>query len=220
MRDASTQTSVSDCRMIFKNIGSTGDEPRSISVVAEGGDRETCGKNDDTPSIAVVMGVAGAGKTAVGERLAERLDWEFIEGDRLHPPENVAKMQSGHPLTDADRVPWLAAIGASNRRVAGVAGACGVVTCSALKRDYRRRIIGDRAGVRLVYLDGSRELIAERLAARRGHFMPASLLDSQFAALEPPAPDENPITIAIDQPVDRIVEQIAAALRPKAAPGL
>jgi gluconokinase len=99
-----------------------------------------------------------------------------------------------------------------------VAGACGIITCSALKRDYRRRIIGDRPCVRLVYLDGSRELVAERLAARRGHFMPASLLDSQFAALEPPGPDENAITVAIDQPVDRIVEQIAAVLRPPPEP--
>ncbi|HEY3910470.1 MAG TPA: gluconokinase [Stellaceae bacterium] len=170
-------------------------------------------QDHNTPSVAVVMGVAGAGKTAVGERLAERLDWEFAEGDRLHPPENVAKMQSGHPLTDADRAPWLAAIAAT---IAAwrAGGADGVITCSALKRDYRRRIIGDRSGVRLVYLDGSCELIAERLAARRGHFMPASLLDSQFATLEPPEPDENPITVSVDQPVDRIVEQIAAVLRP------
>jgi gluconokinase len=166
-------------------------------------------RND--PLGAVVMGVSGAGKTTVGECLAERLHWEFAEGDRLHPPENVAKMQSGHPLTDADRAPWLAAI-------AGVIdlwqarGICGVITCSALKRQYRRRIIGDRPWVRLVYLDGSRELIAGRLAARRGHFMPANLLDSQFAALEPPGPDENPITVAIDLPLDRIVGQIASAL--------
>jgi carbohydrate kinase (thermoresistant glucokinase family) len=168
-------------------------------------------QNHSAPSVAVVMGVAGAGKTTVGERLAKRLDWEFAEGDRLHPPENVAKMQSGHPLTDADRAPWLAvvaeAIGAWQAR-----SARGVMTCSALKRQYRRRIIGDRPGVRLVYLDGSHELIAERLAARRGHFMPASLLDSRFAALEPPGLDENPITVAIGQTVDRIVEQIAAVL--------
>jgi gluconokinase len=165
----------------------------------------------DAPSIAVVMGVAGSGKTTVGERLAERLDWDFIEGDRLHPPENVAKMQSGHPLTDADRAPWLAAI-AQAIDAWQARNARGVITCSALKRDYRRRIIGDRAGVRLVYLDGSRRLIARRLAARRGHFMPPSLLDSQFAALEPPDCHENPITVTIDQPVDRIVEQIAAVL--------
>ncbi len=157
------------------------------------------------------MGVAGAGKTTVGERLAERLGWEFAEGDRFHPPENVAKMQSGHPLTDADRAPWLAAIaGAIDAWQAR--NARGVMTCSALKREYRRRIIGDRPGVRLVYLNGSRELIAARLAARRNHFMPASLLDSQFATLEPPGPNENPITVAIDQPIDRIVEQIAAAM--------
>jgi carbohydrate kinase (thermoresistant glucokinase family) len=161
------------------------------------------------------MGVAGAGKTTVGERLAQRLDWQFIEGDRLHPPENVAKMESGHPLNDADRAPWLAAVAqAVDDWRAG--GTCGVVTCSALKRAYRRRIVGDRPGVRLVYLDGSRELIANRLAARRGHFMPPSLLDSQFAALEPPGSDENPIAVAADQPVDRIVGQIAAALRPAA----
>jgi gluconokinase len=90
---------------------------------------------------------------------------------------------------------------------------CGVVTCSALKRQYRRRIIGNRSRVRLVYLEGPRELIAARLAARRAHFMPANLLDSQFAALEPPGRDENPITVAIDQPVDRTVGQIAAALQ-------
>jgi gluconokinase len=165
----------------------------------------------DNPSVAVVMGVSGAGKTTVGERLAERLNWEFIEGDRLHPRENVLKMQSGHPLTDCDRAPWLAAI-------AGVIdlwqarGICGVVSCSALKRQYRRRIIGDRPGVCLVYLRGSRELIAERLAARRSHFMSAKLLDSQFAALEPPGPEEKPITVSIDRPIERIVGQIAAAL--------
>jgi gluconokinase len=159
------------------------------------------------------MGVAGAGKTAVGERLAGRLGWEFIEGDGLHPPENVAKMQSGHPLTDADRAPWLAAIA---HAIDGLLarGACGIVTCSALKREYRRRIIGKRAGLRLVFLDGPRELITRRLGARRGHFMPASLLDSQLAILEPPGPDENPIIVAIDRPIDEIVDELAAVLRP------
>jgi carbohydrate kinase (thermoresistant glucokinase family) len=102
------------------------------------------------------------------------------------------------------------------RSTHGAREACGVITCSALKRAYRRQIIGDRAGVRLVYLDGERPLIAARLAARRGHFMPASLLDSQFATLEPPGLDENPITVSIDQPVDQAVGQIAAALRPDA----
>ncbi len=122
-------------------------------------------------------------------------------------------MASGHPLTDADRAPWLAAIAhAIDAWLAD--GSHGVVTCSALKRQYRRRIIGERSGVRLVFLNGSRELIATRMTARRGHFMPPSLVDSQFATLEPPGPDENPITVAIDQPVERIVEQIAAVLAP------
>ncbi|HTV46002.1 MAG TPA: gluconokinase [Stellaceae bacterium] len=175
-------------------------------------------QDHNAPSVAVVMGVSGAGKTAVGERLARRLGWEFAEGDRFHPPENVAKMQSGHPLDDADRAPWLAAIAAAIDAWQA-RGSRGVVTCSALKRAYRQRIIGDRAGVRLVYLEGSRQLIGARLAARRGHFMPASLLDSQFAALEPPGPDENPIIVSVDQPIERIVEQLAAVLSAKAGPG-
>jgi gluconokinase len=153
-------------------------------------------RND--PLGAVVMGVSGAGKTAVGERLAERLNWKFLEGDRLHPPENIAKMQSGHPLTDFYRAPWLAAI-VEVIDLWQARGICGVVSCSALKRQYRRRIIGDRPHVRLIYLDGPRKLIAARLAARRGHFMPANLLDSQLAALEPPGPDENPITVTISR---------------------
>ena len=176
-------------------------------------------QNRSAPTVAVVMGVAGAGKTTVGERLAERLNCEFIEGDRLHPPENLAKMQSGQPLTDTDRAPWLAAIaGAIDAWRAR--GACGVITCSALKRAYRRRIIGERAGVRLVYLAGSRQVVAARLAARRGHFMPASLLDSQFAALEPPGPDEDPISVSVDHPVERIVGVVAAVLRPTIRPTL
>jgi gluconokinase len=164
-----------------------------------------------TPSIAIVMGVSGAGKTTVGECLAKRLGWEFIEGDRLHPPANVAKMQRGQPLTDADRAPWLAAIAAAIDMVQP-RGARAVVACSALKRAYRQRLVGGRNAVRLVYLDGSPELIARRIAARRGHFMPPSLLESQFAALEPPGPDENPIVAALGQPVGRIVDEIAAAL--------
>lgn len=158
------------------------------------------------------MGVSGAGKTTVGERLAKRLGWEFIEGDRLHPPENVAKMQSGHPLSDADRAPWLAAIAREidSRRAAGIRA---VVACSALKRAYRQVIVGARPDVRLVYLEGTEKLIAERLARRRGHFMPPALLSSQFAALEPPGSDEHPVIVAIGGPLDRIVADIAAALR-------
>ncbi len=201
-------------RTIFKNIGSTSEEVGLIVRRQRRGSRNVR-HNPDTPSIAVVMGVAGTGKTTVGECLADRLDWKFIEGDRLHPPENVAKMRSGQPLTDTDRAPWLAAI-AQAIGTWRASGACGVITCSALKRDYRRTIIGNQPDVRLVYLDGSRELIAEQLAARRGHFMPASLLDSQLTALEPPGPDENPITVAIDQPVGGMVGQIVSALRPAA----
>ena len=173
---------------------------------------------DHSPvSVVVVMGVSGAGKPTVGNELADRLGWEFIEGDRLHPAENVAKMHSGQPLTDADRGPWLDRIAEQiDDRLAR--GSCAVVTCSALKRAYRRRIIGARAGVRLVFLAGPSAVIAARIAARRGHFMPPSLLASQFAALEPPQPDENPIAIAVDQPVDRIVEQIVAALARSALP--
>lgn len=163
------------------------------------------------PAVVVIMGVSGAGKTAVAERLAERLGWKFVEGDALHPPENVAKMTRGEPLTDADRAPWLAAIaeaidGWRRRRERGV------ITCSALKRIYRRQIIGDRSDVRLVYLQGTRELITRRLAARRGHFMPPTLLDSQFATLEPPGPDERPIMVAIDRPLSEIIDRISGVL--------
>lgn len=153
------------------------------------------------------MGVAGSGKTTVATRLAERLGWRLLEGDTLHPPANVAKMAAGTPLTDADRWPWLAAI-------AGVidawreAGGCGVVACSALRRAYRRVLIGDRADVRLVFLRGSRALIGARLTARRGHFMPAALLDSQFATLEEPGADERPITVAVEANTEAIVDDV------------
>ena len=166
--------------------------------------------------IVVVMGVSGAGKTTVGRALAERLGWEFQEGDALHPPENVAKMRAGHPLADADRLPWLRRIAERidewRRR-----GECGLVTCSALKRQYRDIVIDHRPELRLVYLEGSKELIAGRLAKRRGHFMPPSLLDSQFAALEPPTPDEHPIVISVAAPVADNVARLAALLAPAAA---
>ena len=163
------------------------------------------------PAVVLIMGVSGAGKTTIGKQLAERLHWSFIEGDALHPPENVAKMKRGQPLSDADRAPWLATVAAAIDGWRG-RGERGVITCSALKRRYRQQIIGDRHDVRLVYLKGSRELIAQRLAARRGHFMPVSLLDSQFATLEPPGPDERPITAAVDWPVDEIIQRIAGVL--------
>ncbi len=165
----------------------------------------------EVSAVAVVMGVSGAGKSTIGRRLAERLCWKFAEGDDLHPTENVAKMKSGEPLTDADRKPWLAAIATVIDHWRSC-GDHGVITCSALRRGYRRQIVGSRSDVRLVYLEGSHELIVERLAMRRGHFMPPSLLDSQFVALEPPGPDENPITVGIDRPVECVIERIVRTL--------
>jgi carbohydrate kinase (thermoresistant glucokinase family) len=148
------------------------------------------------PVALVLMGVSGCGKTTVAELIAARLGWPFEEGDALHPPENVAKMHAGHPLDDADRAPWLARV-ADWVDARLDAGQSGVITCSALKRKYRDLI--DRRGrdVEFVYLHGSRELIASRLAARQGHFMPASLLDTQFATLEEPGPDEPAIRVEI-----------------------
>ena len=169
------------------------------------------GQGAPAPNVLVLMGVTGVGKTTVGIALAERLGWEFQEGDLLHPAANVAKMRSGVPLTDEDRWPWL-------RTIAGVIdrwraeGRRGIVTCSALKRAYRRIIVGDRADVRLIHLTGPEPVIAGRLAARRGHYMPPGLLPSQLAVLEPPGEDERPVTVSLDQPVDAIVEQIVGAL--------
>jgi carbohydrate kinase (thermoresistant glucokinase family) len=162
------------------------------------------------------MGVSGSGKTTIGEALARRLGWGFADADTFHPPENVAKMSAGQPLDNDDRAPWLAAIAAwiDARRGKGKSG---VVTCSALKRRYREVIVGDRPEVCLVYLDGGRDLIASRLAGRRGHFMPGALLDSQFAALEPPGADEHPLIVSIDRPVAAIVEALVMALSRPAA---
>jgi len=131
--------------------------------------------------IVVLMGVSGSGKTTIGRMLAARLGWRFIEGDDYHPPENVAKMASGTPLSDEDRWPWLERLNAVLRKEESA-----VVTCSALKESYRRRLTQGIAEHRLVYLQGSRELIGARVAARKHRYMPASLLDSQFATLEPP----------------------------------
>jgi gluconokinase len=165
-----------------------------------------------TPSVLVVMGVSGSGKTTVGAQLALRLHWEFADADWFHPPENVEKMHSGIPLTDQDRWPWLRAIAAwidAARRNAGH----GVVTCSALKRRYREIIVGDRADVRLIYLKGDKPLIARRIATRHEHFMPESLLQSQFDALEEPGPDENAVVVAIEPPPRETVAKILAALK-------
>ncbi len=165
------------------------------------------------PTILIVMGVSAAGKTALAQSLAARLHWPYQEGDALHPEANVAKMRGGQSLTDEDRWPWLDRIaGWIGARLA--AGENGIVTCSALKRVYRDRLVVGRANVRLIYLHGSRELLAARMAARTGHFMPPSLLDSQYAALEPPGADERPIALDVAAPATALAEQVIAALRP------
>lgn len=162
-------------------------------------------------TILVLMGVSGCGKTTIGERLAARLGWEFLEGDALHPPANVAKMAAGTALEDTDRWPWLRAIAARIDAWRG-GGVSGVVACSALKRAYRDILIGERDGMRLVYLRGDRETIAARLRARRGHFMPPALLDSQFRALEEPGEDENPIIVPVGGTPAAIVTNILEQL--------
>jgi carbohydrate kinase (thermoresistant glucokinase family) len=163
------------------------------------------------PEVLVVMGVSGSGKTTVATLLAERLGWPFAEGDDFHPPANVAKMQGGTPLTDADRMPWLQAIaGWIDARRATASG--GIVSCSALKRAYRKILIGERRDVRLIYVRGSQALIGARIAARHDHFMPASLLQSQFDTLEEPAADERPIIADAALTPAAMVEQVLAGL--------
>jgi gluconokinase len=164
---------------------------------------------DDThpPCALVVMGVSGSGKSTIADRLAVRLDWRFEDGDGFHPPSNVAKMSAGQPLTDDDRRPWLQAIADEIDRVSRERKRL-VVACSALKRAYRDILSHGRKDIRFVFLNGSYELIAGRLAARKGHFMPPGLLASQFKTLEPPDTSEHPITVSIDAPVETIVDDI------------
>ena len=161
--------------------------------------------------LVLVMGVSGAGKSTLGALLAERLRVPFADADAFHPPANIRKMSTGVPLTDADRWPWLDAIGAWLDARA-TEGAGGVATCSALKRAYRARLLGTRPGVRLLYLKGEPELIATRQAARTDHFMPASLMASQFATLEEPAPEENAIVLSVVPSPARIVQDAMRAL--------
>ena len=164
-----------------------------------------------TRPLVLVMGVSGAGKSTLGALLAAALGVPFADADEFHPPANVAKMASGTPLTDEDRWPWLDAIGAWLDAQAD-AGAGGVATCSALRRIYRVRLLGGRPAVRLIHLDGAPEVIAARQAARPGHFMPASLMASQFATLEPPGPEEGAITLSVLPPPDQVLRAALAAL--------
>jgi gluconokinase len=172
--------------------------------MSEGADRAA-------PLVIVLMGVAGCGKSTTGAGLSKVLGWPFRDADSFHPPANVEKMRSGQPLDDADRAPWLAAIARwiderLERREPGI------VSCSALKRAYRERIIGARRGVRLVYLKGDRDLISQRLGARKDHFMPASLLDSQLAVLEEPGREERPLIVNVAMSPRRVVAAILERL--------
>lgn len=161
--------------------------------------------------IVVIMGVCGCGKSSVGQALAQRQGWAFIEGDSLHPPANRAKMAGGTPLEDADRWPWLDAIVAAARASEAHAQTV-VVACSALKRSYRARLAKAGPSVKFVHLSGTRERILARLQARADHFMPPELLDSQLATLEPPDPGPDTLVCDIEGSVDELVEQVLAEL--------
>jgi carbohydrate kinase (thermoresistant glucokinase family) len=169
------------------------------------------------PSVIVVMGVSGAGKSTIGAMLAHRLGWSYEDADWFHPPSNIEKMHSGQPLTDDDRLPWLDGI-AAWIRATREEGGHGIVACSALKRAYRDILVAGRSDVRIVYLKGDRHLIARRFSLRQEHFMPASLIDSQFAALEEPAEDEHAVAVSIDAGPRAIVEAIILKLGIDAPP--
>jgi gluconokinase len=160
-------------------------------------------------SLIVVMGVSGSGKSTVGELLATRLGVPYEDADDLHPKANVDKMAAGHPLTDEDRWPWLAKVGAAltDAESTGL-----VIACSALKRSYRRAILNEEPRTCFVGLSGSRDLLEMRLRGRHGHYMPPSLLDSQIETLEPLGPDEPGFVVQIDQSPEQIVDAIVATL--------
>ena len=159
--------------------------------------------------IVVVMGVSGSGKTTIGTALAERLGWPYLDGDDWHPPGNVAKMSAGAPLTDEDRWPWLDRLNAE-LRAREAKGDSAVLACSALKQAYRDRLARGLANWKLVFLHGSFDLLRSRIQERKHRYMPASLLQSQFAVLEPPT---NAIAIDVAEPPQGCVERILAALR-------
>ena len=168
------------------------------------------------PIVVVLMGVSSSGKSTIGRRLAKLLDWPFRDADSFHPPANIEKMRRGIPLDDDDRWPWLAAIAQWIDQQLDK-GQSGLVSCSALKRSYRRRLMRDRTDVRLVYLAGSFELIRQRMQRRRQHFMPVSLLKNQFDVLEEPEADENALIVPVSLPAPRVVEIIIAKLGLKRA---
>jgi carbohydrate kinase (thermoresistant glucokinase family) len=161
--------------------------------------------------IVVVAGVSASGKTTVGSLLAERLGWPFTDADALHSAANIAKMQAGHALSDADRGPWLITVGA---RMDGYAasGQSAVLACSALKRSYRGELLAGRPEARMVFLHVTRDALVARLHARHGHFFPAALLDSQLAILEPPEPDEDVVVVDDTASPEQVVDLIIARL--------
>ncbi|WEX75655.1 gluconokinase [Sinorhizobium numidicum] len=161
------------------------------------------------PGSIVVMGVSGSGKSSVGEGIARAYGYPFIEGDALHPPENIRKMSEGIPLTDDDRWPWLTAIG---ERLSSSDGPV-VVTCSALKRSYRQKLRESAPnGLAIVYLHGSEALLSERMRHRTGHFMPTSLLKTQLATLEDPTGEENTVAVDVGQPLEDTVREALTGL--------
>ncbi|MGY8634095.1 gluconokinase [Bradyrhizobium sp. 14AA] len=166
----------------------------------------------EAPCALIVMGVSGSGKSTVAEALGERLGWRFEDGDSFHPAGNVAKMRAGHPLTDEDRWPWLNAIADEIERVCKSGGHV-IIACSALKHTYRDVLLRGRDDVRFVFLKGTKELIAERLALRKGHFMPPELLTSQFNTLEAPEVGEHVVTVSIDESVEAIVDGVVRQLK-------
>ena len=164
------------------------------------------------PCALIVMGVSGSGKSTIADQLARRLGWRYEDGDWFHPPSNVAKMSAGQPLTDEDRWPWLQAIADEIDRVCKESGHV-VIACSALKRAYRDVLVHGRNDVRIIYLNGTQELIASRLSLRKDHFMPPGLLASQFKTLEPPEAREIPVIVSIDASVEAIIDDAIRQLK-------
>ena len=180
-------------------------EPPSAPGSEEGGGAA------DGPPVLLITGVSGSGKTTVGSLLAGRLGWTYAEADAFHPEHNIAKMAAGHPLDDADREPWLEAIGAWIDETTR-AGRPAVVTCSALKRAYRDKLRKGRPNVRLLYLDADPQTVGGRLATRSGHFFPAQLLASQFRDLQRPDPDEHALLVDVTATPEDIVERLIEGL--------